>query len=141
MTRVDATLAASSVGSGLIGRNSYHFGMKATISEKGQVTIPKALRDSLALTPGTTLDFEEREGVLVGHRVTDPDPMSRLSVSYRAQMWTSPLAIYADQDGPQRSTRHNDGRCLVPRTIIPELRQPTSGNALYVFVLPERTAS
>ena len=30
---------------------------------------------------------------------------------------------------------------LVPRTIIPELRQPTAGNALYVFVLPERTAS
>jgi AbrB family looped-hinge helix DNA binding protein len=52
--------------------------MKAVVSEKGQITIPKALRDSLALTPGTTLDFEEREGVLVGRRVTDPDPLSRL---------------------------------------------------------------
>ena len=52
--------------------------MKSIISEKGQVTIPKALRDSLDLTPGTTLDFEEREGVLVGRRVTDPDPLSRL---------------------------------------------------------------
>ena len=27
---------------------------------------------------------------------------------------------------------------LVPRTIIPELRQPQTGNALYVFALPER---
>jgi alcohol dehydrogenase (cytochrome c) len=26
---------------------------------------------------------------------------------------------------------------VVPRTIIPELRQPTTGNALYVFALPE----
>ena len=26
----------------------------------------------------------------------------------------------------------------VPRTIIPELRQPTTGNALYVFALPEK---
>jgi AbrB family looped-hinge helix DNA binding protein len=52
--------------------------MKAVISEKGQITIPKVLRDSLALTPGTTLDFEEREGVLVGRRVTDADPLSRL---------------------------------------------------------------
>ena len=28
---------------------------------------------------------------------------------------------------------------LVPRTIIPEAKQPNSGNALYVFALPERT--
>jgi alcohol dehydrogenase (cytochrome c) len=27
---------------------------------------------------------------------------------------------------------------VVPRTIIPELRQPQTGNALYVFALPER---
>jgi bifunctional DNA-binding transcriptional regulator/antitoxin component of YhaV-PrlF toxin-antitoxin module len=42
------------------------------------VTIPKALRDSLALTPGTELEFEEREGLLVGRRVLDHDPLSRL---------------------------------------------------------------
>jgi PQQ-dependent dehydrogenase (methanol/ethanol family) len=28
---------------------------------------------------------------------------------------------------------------VVPRTIIPEVRQPASGNALYVFALPDRT--
>ena len=27
---------------------------------------------------------------------------------------------------------------VVPRTIIPEVKMPTSGNALYVFALPER---
>ena len=27
---------------------------------------------------------------------------------------------------------------VVPRTIIPEVRQPQSGNALYVFALPEK---
>jgi antitoxin PrlF len=52
--------------------------MKAVVSEKGQVTIPKPLRESLALTPGTALEFEEREGLLVGRRVTDHDPLSRL---------------------------------------------------------------
>ncbi|MCL4814978.1 MAG: AbrB/MazE/SpoVT family DNA-binding domain-containing protein [Vicinamibacteraceae bacterium] len=52
--------------------------MKGTVSEKGQVTIPKPLRDSLALTPGTTLEFEEREGLLIGRRVADHDPLSRL---------------------------------------------------------------
>ena len=60
------------------GRNSYDKGMKAVVSEKGQVTIPKALRESLALTPGTALEFEEREGLLVGRRVADHDPLSRL---------------------------------------------------------------
>jgi antitoxin PrlF len=52
--------------------------MKAVVSEKGQVTIPKALRESLALTPGTALEFEEREGLLVGRRVADHDALSRL---------------------------------------------------------------
>ncbi|MGH9478445.1 MAG: AbrB/MazE/SpoVT family DNA-binding domain-containing protein [Terriglobales bacterium] len=42
--------------------------MKAMISEKGRVTIPKRLRDNLALTPGTTIEFEERDGTLVGAR-------------------------------------------------------------------------
>jgi AbrB family looped-hinge helix DNA binding protein len=52
--------------------------MKAVVGEKGQVTIPKPLRESLALTLGTALEFEEREGVLVGRRVSDHDPLSRL---------------------------------------------------------------
>ena len=40
--------------------------MKTTISKKGQVTIPKPLRDRLGLLPGQVLDFEEEKGRLVG---------------------------------------------------------------------------
>ena len=29
----------------------------------------------------------------------------------------------------------------VPRTIVPELRPPATGNALYMFKLPERRAA
>ncbi len=43
--------------------------MKTTVSEKGQITIPKRLRDRLGLRPGTVLDFEEAEGRLVGRKV------------------------------------------------------------------------
>lgn len=39
--------------------------MKAVVSEKGQVTIPKACRDRLGLKPGSVLDFEARDGKLV----------------------------------------------------------------------------
>jgi antitoxin PrlF len=36
------------------------------MSEKGQVTIPKALRDKLGLRPGTVLDFNAIKGRLIG---------------------------------------------------------------------------
>lgn len=52
--------------------------MKTVVSEKGQVTIPKPLRDSLRLTPGTELDFSEERGVLVGRRVQRADPLDSL---------------------------------------------------------------
>ncbi|MHB1292266.1 MAG: AbrB/MazE/SpoVT family DNA-binding domain-containing protein [Sulfuricella sp.] len=44
--------------------------MKATIAERGQVTIPKALRDKLGLTPGTVLDFDAQNGYLVARKKT-----------------------------------------------------------------------
>ena len=42
--------------------------MKTTVSEKGQITIPKALRDKLGLTPGTVLEFEAAGGQLVARK-------------------------------------------------------------------------
>lgn len=42
--------------------------MKSTVSEKGQVTIPKSVRDRLGLKPGQVLDFEARGGLLVGKK-------------------------------------------------------------------------
>jgi antitoxin PrlF len=40
--------------------------MKAIISEKGQVTIPKPIRDRLGLRPGQVLDFEaDAQGRLI----------------------------------------------------------------------------
>ena len=36
--------------------------MKSTISTKGQVTVPAAIRSELGLAPGTRVEFELREG-------------------------------------------------------------------------------
>lgn len=44
--------------------------MKSLVSEKGQVTIPKAVRDRLGLRPGQVLEFEARGGLLVGRKRT-----------------------------------------------------------------------
>ena len=48
--------------------NSYCLGMKSTVSEKGQVTIPKAVRDRLGLKPGQVIEFEAKGGLLVGKK-------------------------------------------------------------------------
>jgi antitoxin PrlF len=49
--------------------------MKATVSEKGQVTIPKRLRDRLGIRSGEVLEFTEERGRLVAvkaQQVEDP---------------------------------------------------------------------
>lgn len=56
-------------------RNSYHIGMKAIVSEKGQVTIPKALRTRLGIRPGVVLDFEADDGRLVARKAQVADPV------------------------------------------------------------------
>ena len=37
----------------------------ATVTSKGQVTIPKAIRDQLGLEPGDRLRFIERDGEII----------------------------------------------------------------------------
>jgi antitoxin PrlF len=59
----------------IIGRNIYYPGMKAIVSEKGQVTIPKRLRDRLGIRAGEQLDFEEEHGRLVATKATRHDPV------------------------------------------------------------------
>ena len=52
--------------------------MKSVVGERGQVTIPKPLRDSLGLQPGAELEFKEEGGRLVGRRVERFDPLEKL---------------------------------------------------------------
>lgn len=52
--------------------------MKTTVSEKGQITIPKRLRDRLGLRPGTVLDFEEADGRLIGSKLVTVDHLDAL---------------------------------------------------------------
>ena len=65
------------------GRDSYSLGMKrekaeerAVVSEKGQVTIPKPLRDRLGIKAGQVLAFREERGRLVATKAAGDDPVS-----------------------------------------------------------------
>ncbi len=49
--------------------------MKAIVSEKGQVTIPKPLRTRLGIKAGAVLDFEADGGRLVAHKAQQLDPV------------------------------------------------------------------
>ena len=51
--------------------------MKTTVSEKGQVTIPKALRDKLGIRAGQLIDFRAEGGRLVGSKIVE-DPVERV---------------------------------------------------------------
>lgn len=50
--------------------------MNAILSEKGQVTIPKAIRDELGLVPGSVLDFTESAGQIIVRKVMAENPIS-----------------------------------------------------------------
>lgn len=52
--------------------------MKSTVAERGQVTIPKALRDKLGIRPGMVLDFRDENGRLVAVKVPSSDPVEQV---------------------------------------------------------------
>lgn len=52
--------------------------MKATVAERGQVTIPKPLREKLGIRPGTKLDFSDERGKLVAVKVPAADPVAKV---------------------------------------------------------------
>ena len=52
--------------------------MKAKVAERGQVTIPKALRERLGIRPGTILEFTEKQGRLIAEKVENLDPVDQV---------------------------------------------------------------
>lgn len=57
------------------GTYPYAFGMQSTVSERGQVTIPEALRERLGICAGQILDFDVEEGPLVATKAALRDPV------------------------------------------------------------------
>jgi antitoxin PrlF len=52
--------------------------MKARVADRGQVTIPKRLRERLGVKPGTVLEFSEEHGRLIAVKNGSIDPVGEV---------------------------------------------------------------
>ena len=51
---------------------------KAIVQDRGQITIPKSLRDRLGITPGSVLEFREEGGRLIAEKLESLDPVDQM---------------------------------------------------------------
>ncbi len=51
--------------------------MTAKVTSKGQVTLPKKVREKLGVQPGESVGFEEKEGMLVITKVLPESPFDK----------------------------------------------------------------
>jgi antitoxin PrlF len=71
--------------------------MKAIVSEKGQVTIPKKLRDALGLRNGQVMEFWEDRGKLVAVKVLADDPFEAVRGIAKLPDWAESVDDFIDQ--------------------------------------------
>ena len=80
--------------------------MEATVAERGQITLPKAVRDALGLTKGSKLTVELIDGRIVLRK--DVDALSRLRGRFK-------LDGFANTDEAMRAIRgHAPGDPYLP---------------------------
>lgn len=96
--------------------------MKATLTSKGQITIPVAIRERLGLLPGQVLDFDEHAPYLKAIPAFDEDEMRSVlgcrkgTLGTTAAQWLDETRGTVDLPGddPDRGTRRR-ARAAKPR--------------------------
>ena len=68
--------------------------MKAIVSEKGQITIPKAVRTKLGLRPGSVIEFETDRGRLIGRKA---EPRDAVTEVYGSMAMDEPVDDYVER--------------------------------------------
>jgi len=58
--------------------NSYLINMKSRVTDRGQITIPKSLRERLGIQAGQVMEFTEVEGRIVIQRQVANHPVDEL---------------------------------------------------------------
>lgn len=59
--------------------NSYIGNMKTRVTERGQITIPKRIRDRLGIRPGQVLEVREEDGRVVAVKSLQEDPLESVT--------------------------------------------------------------
>jgi antitoxin PrlF len=72
--------------------------MEATVAERGQITLPKAVRDALGLTKGTTLTVE-LDGARIILRKNVDDAISRARGRFKLPSGTTTDDVMRDLRG------------------------------------------
>jgi AbrB family looped-hinge helix DNA binding protein len=88
--------------------NAYFRLVKATITSKGQITIPLRLREKFHLNAGDQLEFDENASVLIARRVVD------------REAWESTLADWRESSA--ESLRDHPWEGQASSAIIDDLR-------------------
>jgi AbrB family looped-hinge helix DNA binding protein len=69
--------------------------MKTVVSERGQIVIPKKIRDRLGLKPGQELECREERGAFVAVKASRSDPIAAvygiLKTPRRSDEWLEAL--------------------------------------------------
>jgi AbrB family looped-hinge helix DNA binding protein len=71
--------------------------VKATVTSKGQITIPHAIRRKLGLHPGTVLDFDAGADHLRARKSTDPARMRSVIGVGRSELKHKNLEEWLDE--------------------------------------------
>lgn len=60
------------------------------LSMKGQVTIPKEIRQAIGLEPGDTIVYDVHDGVVTLKRIEPFDAACHAALSHTLDEWTTP---------------------------------------------------
>lgn len=71
--------------------------MKATVTSKGQITIPQPIREKLRLEPGTVLDFDEHADHLKAKKAVDPERMRSVIGIGRSELSDKSIEEWLDE--------------------------------------------
>lgn len=67
--------------------------MKAVVADRGQVTIPKVLRQRLGIRPRTVLDFREENGMLVARKAAENDAVAEVMGCLKINRTTDDILV------------------------------------------------
>ena len=82
--------------------------MEATVAERGQITLPKAVRDALGLTKGTILKVELEGGRIILRKNVD-DAVSRARGRFRLDGFDSTEDAVESLRGRGKGARPDPG--------------------------------